>query len=120
NFEGVGGEIREKVENGQMGVVIKRMRERAARGIAERCGIQENVTGEALGKVSSQNLTNLRLIDEASESLVLRTLITHDKEQIIALEKENGTDDIAKSMTELYGLIPKNPTGNAIKVKIVQ
>ena len=40
------------------------------------------------------------MIDEAADALVLRPLITHDKEQIIAMAKEIGTDDIAKSMPE--------------------
>ncbi|HHW7447469.1 TPA: tRNA uracil 4-sulfurtransferase ThiI [Pasteurella multocida] len=120
NFEGVVGEILEKVDNGQMGVVLKRMMVRAASRIAERFGIQAIVTGEALGQVSSQTLTNLRLIDEASESLVLRPLITHDKEQIIAMAKEIGTDDIAKSIPEFCGVISKNPTVKAIKAKIEQ
>ncbi|AKD37384.1 tRNA s(4)U8 sulfurtransferase [Pasteurella multocida subsp. multocida OH4807] len=118
NFEGVVGEILEKVDNGQMGVVLKRMMVRAASRVAERFGIQAIVTGEALGQVSSQTLTNLRLIDEASNCLVLRPLITHDKEQIIAMAKEIGTDDIAKSMPEFCGVISKNPTVKAIKAKI--
>lgn len=118
NFENVVGEILEKVDDGQMGVVLKRMMVRAASLVAKRFGIQAIVTGEALGQVSSQTLTNLRLIDEAAEALVLRPLITHDKEQIIAMAKEIGTDDIAKSMPEFCGVISKNPTVKAIKAKI--
>ncbi|NBI13463.1 tRNA 4-thiouridine(8) synthase ThiI [[Haemophilus] felis] len=120
NFENVVGEILEKVDNGQMGVVLKRMMVRAASLVAERFGIQAIVTGEALGQVSSQTLTNLRLIDEATNALVLRPLITHDKEQIIAMAKEIGTDDIAKSMPEFCGVISKNPTVKAVKAKIEQ
>ncbi|TNG96324.1 tRNA 4-thiouridine(8) synthase ThiI [Pasteurellaceae bacterium USgator11] len=120
NFEPVVAEILEKVDNGQMGVVLKRMMVRAASKVAERFGIQAIVTGEALGQVSSQTLTNLRLIDEASEALMLRPLITHDKEQIIELAKQIGTDDIAKSMPEFCGVISKNPTVKAIKAKIEQ
>ena len=120
NFEGVVGEILENVDNGQMGVVLKRMMVRAASRIAQRFDIQAIVTGEALGQVSSQTLTNLRLIDEASEVLVLRPLITHDKEQIIAMAKHIGTDDIAKSMPEFCGVISKNPTVKAIRAKIEQ
>ena len=120
NFEGVVGEILENVDNGQMGVVLKRMMVRAASKIAQRFDIQAIVTGEALGQVSSQTLTNLRLIDEAAEVLVLRPLITHDKEQIIAMAKHIGTDDIAKSMPEFCGVISKNPTVKAIKAKIEQ
>ena len=120
NFENVVGEILEKVDNGQMGVVLKRMMVRAASKIAERFDIQAIVTGEALGQVSSQTLTNLRLIDKASDTLVLRPLITHDKEQIIAMAKEIGTDDIAKSMPEFCGVISKNPTVKAIESKIIE
>ncbi|AKO45886.1 tRNA uracil 4-sulfurtransferase ThiI [[Haemophilus] ducreyi] len=120
NFESVVGEILEKVDNGQMGVVLKRMMVRAASQIAERFAIQAIVTGEALGQVSSQTLTNLRLIDKAADSLVLRPLITHDKEKIIALAKQIGTDDIAKSMPEFCGVISKNPTVKAIESKIVE
>ncbi|WP_386694055.1 tRNA uracil 4-sulfurtransferase ThiI [Lonepinella sp. MS14435] len=118
NFEQVVGEILEKVDNGQMGVVLKRMMVRAASRVAERFAIEAIVTGEALGQVSSQTLTNLRLIDEAASALVLRPLITHDKEQIIAIAKQIGTDDIAKSMPEFCGVISKNPTVKAIREKI--
>ncbi|MDP8162355.1 tRNA uracil 4-sulfurtransferase ThiI [Pasteurella skyensis] len=120
NFEDVVGEILEKVENGQMGVILKRMMVRAASKVAERFNIEAIVTGEALGQVSSQTLTNLRLIDKASECLVLRPLITHDKEQIIEMAKQIGTDDIAKSMPEFCGVISKNPTVKAIESKILE
>ncbi|TCK01740.1 [ThiS-adenylate] sulfurtransferase [Volucribacter psittacicida] len=120
NFESVVGEILEKIDNGQMGVVLKRMMVRAASQVAERFGIQALVTGEALGQVSSQTLTNLRLIDEAADCLVLRPLVSHDKEQIIALAKQIETEDIAKSMPEFCGVISKNPTVKAVKSKIEQ
>ncbi|MFZ7199854.1 tRNA uracil 4-sulfurtransferase ThiI [Avibacterium avium] len=119
NFEPVVAEILENIDNGQMGVVLKRMMVRVASKVAERFGIQAIVTGEALGQVSSQTLTNLRLIDEAADALVLRPLITHDKEQIIAMAKEIGTDDIAKSMPEFCGVISKNPTVKAVREKIL-
>ena len=120
NFENVVGEILEKVDNGQMGVVLKRMMVRSASKVAQRFDIQAIVTGEALGQVSSQTLTNLRLIDKAADALVLRPLITHDKEQIIAMAKTIGTDDIAKSMPEFCGVISKNPTVKAIESRILE
>ena len=119
NFEGVVGEILEKIDNGQMGVVLKRMMVRAASQVARRFAIEAIVTGEALGQVSSQTLTNLRLIDEAADALVLRPLITHDKEQIIAMAKQIGTEDIAKSMPEFCGVISKNPTVKAVRDRIL-
>ncbi len=62
-------------------MVIKRMMVRAASKVAERYGVQALVTGEALGQVSSQTLTNLRLIDNVSDTLILRPLISYDKDR---------------------------------------
>ncbi|AUX71929.1 tRNA uracil 4-sulfurtransferase ThiI [Erwinia pyrifoliae] len=120
NFEPVVGEILEKVDDGQMGVVLKRMMVRVASQIAERYGVQALVTGEALGQVSSQTLTNLRLIDNASDTLILRPLISHDKEHIIKLSREIGTEDFARTMPEYCGVISKSPTVKAVKAKIEQ
>ncbi|QPG26361.1 tRNA 4-thiouridine(8) synthase ThiI [Pantoea sp. SM3640] len=118
NFEPVVGEILEKVDDGQMGVVLKRMMVRAASAIAERYGVQALVTGEAVGQVSSQTLTNLRLIDNASDTLILRPLISHDKEHIIRVAREIGTEDFASTMPEYCGVISKSPTVKAVKAKI--
>ncbi|ELR5932515.1 tRNA 4-thiouridine(8) synthase ThiI [Klebsiella pneumoniae] len=130
NFEPVVGEILEKVDDGQMGVVLKRMMVRAASKVAERYGVQALVTGEALGQVSSQTLTNLRLIDNVSDTLILRLidnvsdtlilrpLISHDKEHIIDLAREIGTEDFARTMPEYCGVISKSPTVKAVKAKI--
>lgn len=118
DFEPVVAEILEKVEDGQMGVVLKRMMVRAASKVAERYGVQAIVTGEALGQVSSQTLTNLRLIDNATDTLILRPLITHDKENIINIARQIGTEDFARTMPEFCGVISKSPTVKAIKAKI--
>lgn len=118
NFAPVVAEILEKVDDGQMGVVLKRMMVRAASRVAERYGVQAIVTGEALGQVSSQTLTNLRMIDNATDTLVLRPLISHDKETIINLARQIGTEDFARTMPEFCGVISKNPTVKAVKEKI--
>jgi len=120
NLGGAAHEIGVKQMAYHIWVVLKRMMVRAASKVAQRFDIQAIVTGEALGQVSSQTLTNLRLIDEAADALVLRPLITHDKEQIIAMAKEIGTDDIAKSMPEFCGVISKNPTIKAVREKILE
>ncbi|AXW87216.1 tRNA 4-thiouridine(8) synthase ThiI [Lonsdalea britannica] len=118
DFEPVVGEILEKVDDGQMGVVLKRMMVRAASKVAERYGVQALVTGEALGQVSSQTLTNLRMIDNATDTLILRPLISHDKEHIINMARQLGTEDFAKTMPEYCGVISKSPTVKAVKAKI--
>ncbi len=118
DFEPVVAEILEKVDNGQMGVVLKRMFMRAGGMIAERFGVQALVTGEALGQVSSQTLTNLRHIDNVTDTLILRPLINWDKEDIIDLARDIGTEDFAKVMPEYCGVISKKPTVKAVKEKL--
>ncbi|PMJ88460.1 tRNA uracil 4-sulfurtransferase ThiI [Vibrio sp. 10N.261.55.A7] len=118
DFDPVVGEILEKVADGQMGVVLKRMFMRAAGQVAEKFGIQALVTGEALGQVSSQTLTNLRHIDNVTDTLILRPLINWDKEDIIDLARDIGTEDFAKTMPEYCGVISKKPTVKAVKAKL--
>ncbi|MHA2940270.1 tRNA uracil 4-sulfurtransferase ThiI [Vibrio sp. RC27] len=118
DFEPVVAEILEKVDDGQMGVVLKRMFMRAAGMIAEKLGVQALVTGEALGQVSSQTLTNLRMIDNVTDTLILRPLINWDKEDIINVARQIGTEDFAKTMPEYCGVISKNPTVKAVKAKL--
>lgn len=118
DFEPVVAEILEKVDDGQMGVILKRMFMRAAGMVAEKFGIQALVTGEALGQVSSQTLTNLRHIDNVTDTLILRPLINWDKDDIIKVAREIGTEDFAKTMPEYCGVISKSPTVKAVKGKL--
>lgn len=118
DFDPVVGEILQKIDNGQMGVVLKRMFMRAAGQVAEKFGIQALVTGEALGQVSSQTLTNLRHIDNVTDTLILRPLVSWDKEDIINLAKDIGTEEFAKTMPEYCGVISKSPTVKAVKAKL--
>lgn len=120
DFAPVVEQILLNVDDGQMGVILKRMMMRAASEIASRFRIEAIVTGEALGQVASQTLTNLNVIDKASSCVVFRPLITHDKEQIIKINEQIGTLQIAKSMPEFCGVISKSPTVKAVESKILQ
>ncbi|OMH28370.1 tRNA uracil 4-sulfurtransferase ThiI [Motiliproteus sp. MSK22-1] len=112
-FEAVVAEILTSVHHSQMGVVLKRMMLRAASQVAERMGIYALVTGESIAQVSSQTLPNLAVIDSVTDKLVLRPLITADKQVIIDLSKQIGTHDFAKSMPEYCGVISDRPTTHA-------
>lgn len=110
DFAPVVHEILEKVDSGQMGVVLKRMMLRAASQVADGLAIDALVTGECLGQVSSQTLTNLHVIDQVTEKLILRPLICSDKNDIIQIARKIGTEDFAKSMPEYCGVISQRPT----------
>ena len=81
-FEEVVGEILGKVDNSQMGVVLKRMMLRAATRIAEDLHIDALVTGEAISQVSSQTLPTSG-DRRGHRHLVLRPLIAAHKQDII-------------------------------------
>ncbi|MEH6453392.1 MAG: tRNA uracil 4-sulfurtransferase ThiI [Psychromonas sp.] len=117
-FEPVVAEILEKVENGQMGVVLKRMMIRAATIAAERLDIEALVTGEALGQVSSQTLRNLSVIDKVTDMLILRPLIATDKQVIIDCARDIGTAEISETIPEYCGVISQRPTVKAVMKKI--
>ncbi|GAB3037144.1 tRNA uracil 4-sulfurtransferase ThiI [Bowmanella dokdonensis] len=113
DFEPVVAQILERVDNGLMGVVLKRLMLKAASIVADNLAISTLVTGEAMGQVSSQTLSNLAVIDRATDKLMLRPLICWDKSDIIQQARQIGTEDFAKSMPEYCGVISKKPTVKA-------
>ncbi|TXS93874.1 tRNA 4-thiouridine(8) synthase ThiI [Parahaliea maris] len=112
-FEEVVAELLTKVQDSQMGVILKRMMLRVADRVAEDLEIDALVTGECVAQVSSQTLRNLSVIDEVSERLVLRPLIATDKEDIVRMATDIGTRDFAANMPEYCGVISVNPTTRA-------
>lgn len=118
DFSKVVAEILTKISDNQRGVVLKRMMMRASNKIANRYKAQAIVTGEAIGQVSSQTLTNLHVIDNVSDMLILRPLISHDKEHIIRLAREIGTEEFSKMTPEYCGIMSKSPTVKAVKSEI--
>ena len=108
-FEGVVAEILERVDSPLMGVVLKRMMLRAATQVAEDLGVDALVTGESVAQVSSQTLPNLAVIDRATDLLVLRPLVAMDKQDIIAVARQIGTEPFAAHMPEYCGVISVRP-----------
>jgi thiamine biosynthesis protein ThiI len=70
-------------------------------------------TGESVAQVSSQTLINLSVIDEASDTLVLRPLVTSDKQDIIDVARAIGTEEFSRNIPEYCAVISKNPTTRA-------
>jgi len=118
-FEDVVGEILSNVQNSQMGVVLKRMMLRAGAQIAEEMEVKALVTGESVAQVSSQTLTNLSVIDSVTSTLVLRPLVTFDKNDIIDIARKIGTEEFAANMPEYCGVISKKPTTRAKEERVV-
>lgn len=112
-FEGVVEEIMRSVNQRHWGVVLKRQMLKAASEIATVNNASGLVTGDAVAQVSSQTLSNLNVVDRASSEVVLRPLIAMDKEAIINIAREIGTEPFARTMPEYCGVISRKPATRA-------
>lgn len=112
-FEAVVEEILTKVDDSHMGVVLKRQMLRAADRVAAQLNTTALVTGEAIAQVSSQTLANLQVIDQCVQRLVLRPLITADKQTIIDQARAIGVAGFSDVMPEFCGVISRKPTTKA-------
>ena len=102
-----------------MGLVLKRMMLRAADRVSGKLKAEAMITGESMAQVSSQTLTNLGVIDKVTDRLVLRPLITYDKQDIINIATKIGAYEFAASMPEYCAVISNRPAVRA-KLKWVE
>jgi thiamine biosynthesis protein ThiI len=68
---------------------------RIAEKIAGRERITALATGESLGQVASQTLTNLAIVEDVATMPLLRPLIGFDKAETIELARKIGTYEIS-------------------------
>ncbi|MEJ2679406.1 MAG: tRNA 4-thiouridine(8) synthase ThiI [Gemmatimonadota bacterium] len=102
-------DMRAKVKHSYWQVVLKRLMYRAASWIGEELGAGAIVTGEAMGQVSSQTLTNLRAIEPAAALPVFRPLLGFDKNEIIARAQHIGTAGLSEQVKEYCAIAPGRP-----------
>ena len=91
-------------------VLCKRMMYRMGAMIAAQEEAKALVTGETLGQVASQTLTNLTILDSAVALPIFRPLIGLDKTEIMDLARRIGTyDSSSKDVGDCFA-VPKQPT----------
>ncbi|ASR37349.1 tRNA 4-thiouridine(8) synthase ThiI [Prauserella marina] len=76
-------------------IAQRRLMVRLASELARELNAQALVTGDSIGQVASQTLSNLATVEQASSVPVLRPLLTWDKSEIIAEAERIGTADIS-------------------------
>ncbi len=101
--------LRETVRQSYWQVVLKRLMYRAASRIGEETGAAAIVTGEAIGQVSSQTLSNLQAIEPAASLPVFRPLLCFDKDEIIAKARNIGTAALSEQVREYCAIAPGRP-----------
>ncbi|MCX6692183.1 MAG: tRNA 4-thiouridine(8) synthase ThiI [Methanoregula sp.] len=98
-------------------VICKRFMIRAGSILVPRQHALALVTGDSLGQVASQTLSNVVVISDAAGVPVLRPLITYDKQETIDIARRIGTFD-AHPKDLACRAVPRMPTTAAILEEI--
>ncbi len=101
-------------------VLCRRFMWRGAEKIAEREGATFLATGEALGQVASQTLSNMRSATAAVRLPIVRPLIGFDKAEIEAVAKEIGTYGISTRPGVCRQAVPDRPATRSDLVQILR
>lgn len=72
-------------------ILMRRMFMRIANEIAKNNNQQAIITGESLGQVASQTIESMNVINSTSELVILRPVLTYDKEEIIKIAEHIKT-----------------------------
>jgi len=88
-------EIKAKIPVKYRILLYRRLMLKVGEKIVKKEKCQAFISGESLGQVASQTLPNIKIIEEATKILILRPLISQDKEETIKLAREIGTFEIS-------------------------
>jgi thiamine biosynthesis protein ThiI len=100
-------------------VLCRRFMWRAAEKIAEREGATFLATGEALGQVASQTLSNMRTATASIKLPIVRPLIGLDKLEIEAAARQIGTYEISTRPGLCCQAVPDRPATRSGLVQIL-
>jgi len=101
-------------------VLCRRFMWRSAERIAAREGATFLATGEALGQVASQTLSNMRSATASVELPIVRPLIGFDKHEIEAVAKSIGTYEVSIRPGVCCQAVPDKPATRSNVVQILQ
>lgn len=113
--------IRDKCSERYRTVLYRRMMFRIAEKVALKNKMSALATGEAVGQVASQTISNLNTINNATEMLVLRPLIGMDKHEAIVLSRKMGTSDISnEQVPDSCTVFAPNSPATASKIPLIK
>lgn len=91
-------------------ILLKAFMLKLADMVAKREGAEAIFTGESLGQVASQTISNLQAEQQGIKTQILRPLIGLDKEEIITIARRIGTyEDSIKPYKDVCSINARNP-----------
>lgn len=110
NFEKIVYHLLKDINHKYRWIILKRLFLRVADVLSKEYEYYAIIKWDSLGQVSSQTLKNMFVIDKATDTLVLRPLISFNKQEIVDLSKVIWTYDFACSMPEYCWVISDKPS----------
>jgi thiamine biosynthesis protein ThiI len=100
-------------------VMCKRSMYRIAQQFAEKHKAKAIITGESLGQVASQTLSNMHVLSSAITLPILRPLVGLDKVEIEDIARKIGSYKISATKTDGCTAVPKGPATRS-KIKVIE
>ncbi len=94
-------------------IFCKRYMLKQAEKVALSINANAIITGESIGQVASQTLSNMRVISKGIKLPILRPLIGFDKAEIVQLARSIGTYEISIEHTVKCPFMPRHPVTRA-------
>lgn len=111
NFTEIQKEIMKLKDSSYRIILLRRYFLRFSKVISQKYGFKFLITGDSLGQVASQTPESMTIIDQATDQLVVRPLVSMSKNEIIGIAEKINTYKISIKEGEDMCLIfaPKNP-----------
>lgn len=112
-FEDIVAELLTKISSKYRAIILKRLFLMVADKLACEHKYYAIVKWDSLWQVSSQTLKNMFVVDKASDTLVLRPLISFNKQEIVDITKKIWTYSFACNMPEYCWVVSDKPSTGA-------
>ena len=119
-FEEIVKQLVTKIDHKYRWIILKRLFLMVADNLAQEHKYYAIVKWDSLWQVSSQTLKNMFIVDKASSTLVLRPLISFNKQEIVDLSKKIWTYEFACNMPEYCWVISDKPATAADLNKVLK
>jgi len=113
-------EAMKKTERRYLCILCRRMMFKTAEKIAEIEKCQAIATGENLGQVASQTMSNMKTITESIKIPVIRPILCNDKQETIDIAKTIGTYEISIMPGICCAAVPKSPATKSKAIIIIE
>ena len=100
-------------------VMCKRSMYRIAQEFAKGNKAQAIITGESMGQVASQTLSNMYVLSSSIQLPILRPLVGLDKTEIEDIARVIGTYDLTAKSTEGCKAVPEGPATRS-RIEVIE